>query len=235
MEIEKNIEMIENCLYLKEKKILVISDIHLGYEESLNKQGVLIPRFQFKDTMEKLKSILKKVKPKTAVLNGDIKHEFGRISETEWRYIIGLIKLLEEFCKKIVIVKGNHDVMLKPIAKKRNVELVEFYKVKDLIICHGDKIPKNEDFKKSKIVVIGHEHPAISFKHDERVETYKCFLKGKYKNKTVIAVPSFHVLTIGSDIRKEKLLSPFLEDILNFEVFVVGKDEILPFGNLKNL
>ena len=47
MEIAKGIEIIDLGLYIKKHKLLVFADFHIGYEESLNKQGVLIPRFQF--------------------------------------------------------------------------------------------------------------------------------------------------------------------------------------------
>ena len=62
MEIQRGIEIIDLALYLKKEKILIISDLHLGYEEALNKQGYLIPRFQFEEIIKKLKSILKNAK-----------------------------------------------------------------------------------------------------------------------------------------------------------------------------
>lgn len=235
MRIEKGIETIGTCLYKKDDGILILSDIHLGYEEALNKQGILIPRFQFQDTINMLEPLLKKLLPSIIVVNGDIKHEFGKISNTEWRYITEFFRLLEAWCKKIIIVKGNHDVLLGPIARKKNIAVVEYYLVRDILICHGDKILKNKDFEKAKIVVIGHEHPAISFRDKERVETYKCFLRGTYKDKIVIAMPAFHTLTLGTDVRKETLLSPFLKDIAHFEVFVVDKKETVYFGKLGNL
>jgi len=61
MEITKDIEIIDLCLYLKKEKILIITDTHIGYEESLNKQGVLIPRFQFKGIIERLEKVLEKI------------------------------------------------------------------------------------------------------------------------------------------------------------------------------
>ena len=39
---------------------------------------------------------------------------------------------------------------------------------------------------------------------------------------------------VGSNILEEKLLSPFLSDISDFEVFVIG-DKVYPFGKVKDL
>ena len=79
MKINDNIEIIDLALYLKKEKTLVVSDLHIGIEESLNKRGVLIPRSQFNDLLIKLKLILNKVEVKRVVFNGDLKHEFGEI------------------------------------------------------------------------------------------------------------------------------------------------------------
>jgi len=235
MEITAHIEIID--LGLKVDHTLIIADLHIGYEEALNKQGVMVPRFQFKDLYERLEKMLKKAKPEIIVINGDIKHEFGRISEQEWRETLKILDLLLKNSKKVILVKGNHDTILGPIAEKRGVEIVESYEIDrkegNIIVLHGDKedeIPKN-----IKTIIIGHEHPAVSIRDDLRSETYKCFLKGKYKKKDLIVLPSLNLVTEGTDVMKENLLSPFLKQNLdNFEAFVVG-DKVYGFGKLKNL
>ncbi len=230
MEIAKGIETIDLALYLKKEKILIIADTHIGYEEALNKQGVLIPRFQFKEIIERLEKILEKKKIDKIIINGDIKHEFGTISEQEWRHTLRLLDFLSRYCKEIILVKGNHDTILGPIAEKRNVKIVESYKVKDMLIVHGHKIP--EDLKGINTIIIGHEHPAISIHEGVRQELFKCFLKGRRKKRTLIVQPSFNLVTEGTDIVKEKLLSPFLQqDLSDFECFVAG-DKVYRFGRL---
>jgi hypothetical protein len=233
MEIEKGIEIVDLALYLKKEKILVLADFHIGYEEALAKQGYLIPRFQFKDFSERLESIFKKAEPEIIVINGDIKHEFGDISEQEWRETLKLIDFLSRKCRKLVLVRGNHDTILGPIAKKRNIETAAEYQTGSILIIHGHKIPRLN--KKTRIIIIGHEHPCISLKEGVKTEKYKCFLKGKFNNKVLIVQPSFNLVTEGTDILQEKLLSPFLQqDLGNFNVYIVA-DKIYEFGKLKNL
>ena len=231
MEILKDIEIVDLGIYLKKENILVIADTHIGYEESLNKQGVLIPRFQFKEFIERLEKVFDDVgEVDKIIINGDIKHEFGRISEQEWRHTLRLLDFLGKHCKEIILIKGNHDTILGPIAKKRNVKVVDSYKIKDILIIHGDKLV---DLGGIKTIIIGHEHPAFSVRDELRAELAKCFLKGTWKGKNLLVMPSFNLVTEGTDIVKERLLSPFLQQNLdNFEVFIVS-EEVLYFGEVK--
>ncbi len=236
--MESSLKIIDLGLLLKNEKILVFADFHIGYEEALNKQGILVPRFQFKDVIKRLGKIffeLKKIKIEKIIINGDIKHEFGKISEQEWRETLKLLDFLAKFCDEIILVKGNHDTILGPIAKKKNISVVDYYFAGDVLITHGHKIPNQNIIKKAKTIVIGHEHPAISLREDIRTEKFKCFLKGKYKRKNLVIIPSFCLATEGTDVLKEKTISPFLDqDLKNFEIFIVA-DKVYDFGKLKHL
>lgn len=234
MEVLPGIDIVDLGLYLKKERILVIADLHIGYEEMLNKQGVLIPRHQLKDIIDRLDKIFSKIKPLKIVINGDLKHEFGTISEQEWRDALKVIDYLSRK-GKVILVKGNHDTILGPISKKRKVELVDEYKVGDIVIAHGDEIIDGRKMKGLKTIVIGHEHPAVVLKENGRKEKYKCFLKGKWKRKNLIVMPSMNPVTEGTDILSDKLLSPYLQrDLGSFEVFVAA-DKVYDFGLVKNL
>ena len=226
MNILPNIKIIDLALYLEKQKILILSDFHIGYEEYLNNQGILIPRFQFKEILQRLENIFKKIKPSKIIVNGDLKHEFGIISAQEWRHTL---QLLDVLLKKapVTLIKGNHDTIIKPIAEKRNIEILDEYRKDSLLITHGNILKKPE-----KTIIIAHEHPAISFKQRPS-EKYKCFLLGKYKNFNLIVQPSFNLVTEGSDITKNKLLSPFLNNIQNFQVFIV-EDKVYKFKTVKD-
>ena len=235
MKINEDIAIVDLALYVK--GTLIISDVHIGYEEALNKKGVLIPRFQFREIIGRLEKMISNKIFNKIIINGDVKHEFGTISEQEWRHTLRLIDYLKKYCKEIILIKGNHDKILGPIAKKRNVKVKDYLVVKDTLIIHGDKL--NDDIlkltKKIKKIIIGHEHPAVGLAEGSRVETYKCFLKGKWKNKTLIVQPSFNLVTEGTDVLKEALLSPFLkQDLGKFDVYIVS-DKVYEFGKIKNL
>jgi putative SbcD/Mre11-related phosphoesterase len=236
MDIISGIEIIDLALYLRRQNILVLSDTHIGYEESLNKQGVMIPRTAFKDLLIRIEKILNKLpKLDKIIINGDIKHEFGKISETEWRNTLKFIDFLSRYSKEIILIKGNHDKILEPIANKRNIKIQDYLKLNDVLIMHGDKLPTKGLLDNTKTIIIGHEHPAITIRDNSRAEKYKCFLKGKYKRKDIIIQSSFNLVTEGTDITQEKLISPFLKQNLDdFEVFIVS-DKIYKFGRLRQI
>jgi putative SbcD/Mre11-related phosphoesterase len=234
MEILKGIEIIDSSLWLIKEKVLIIADLHIGYEEALNKQGVLITRNQFKETIELLNKILGIVKPKTIIINGDLKHEFGNISSQEWRETTKILQLLSDKAQ-VILIKGNHDTILGPIARKGGLEIVDSYCVGDICIIHGDKVLNNEKTQKAKTLIIGHEHPAISLREETKTEKYKCFLLGKWRKQNLIVMPSFLPIIEGSDILKEDILSPYLkQNISNFKIFILG-DKVYDFGKLKDL
>ncbi len=259
VELVPGIEAVDLALYLKKENILVIGDVHLGYEDALRKQGVFMPRFQFKDTIERLekifallqqrnkngsshsKSEIENRKLEAIVVNGDLKHDFGTISEQEWRDILKLLDFLLQHSEQVILVKGNHDVKLSPIARKRSIIVVENIAINDKFICHGHIVPDSSEFGKSKIVIVGNEHPAVSLRDGARAELYKCFLLGKWKGKgsgkekKMVVMPSFNQVTIGTDILKEKFISPFMkQNLSSFDVFVVG-DETYHFGKVRNI
>ncbi len=228
MEILDGIEINGLTLFIKKDKILVLGDLHLGFEESLNKQGVLIPRFQLQEILLILRKILDKTKPEKIIIVGDLKHEFGSISEQEWRHVLELIDFLA-LKSELIIIKGNHDVKLLPITQKRNIKILPFYKLKEILFVHGDVVITKE----SKVIIIGHEHPAVSFR-ERPTQKYKCFLKGKYKKSILIVMPSLNLVTEGSDITKGMFMSPYLKQAKNIEVYV-NEDKTYRFGKLKDI
>lgn len=233
MQILPNMEIVDLALYFD--STLVIADVHIGYEEALNKQGVLVPRLQFEEIVKRIENIFSILKNKTIeriIVNGDLKHEFGTISEQEWRNTLKFLDLLSKHCDEIILVKGNHDTILGPIAKKRNVKITDNIAVGKVLITHGNKV---SNIKNYDTLLIGHEHPAVSLKEGPRIEQFKCFLRGKYKGKNLIVQPSFNTIIEGTDVLRDKILSPFLkQDLDNFEVYIV-EDKVYWFGKLKGL
>ncbi len=269
--INKDVFLIREGLFFKEKKILCLADLHIGFEEAMQVQGVLLPRFQFKDMVKRLEEVLDIIKKKFGldkleeiIINGDLKHEFGTISKQEWKETIGMLDFLKKKTKKIILVKGNHDTILGPIAKKQGLKIVQYYQKDDLLFAHGDREVEELkiDLKKVKTIIIGHEHPAVGIREGQRREVFKCFLVGEWQSKEgkrnkekkrkpkrlmmkkvlrgLIIQPSFNPVMPGTDVLKESLLSLVLinlgERLKKFKVVVVSDEgEVLEFGKLGGL
>jgi len=214
---------------------LIISDLHIGQEEELLKKGVMIPKFQFKDLFENLKMLIETTKPKKVIIAGDLKHEFGSISNQEWNDTFKVIDYILANCESLILVRGNHDKILGPIASKKKIDVVDSYVFGENIVMHGDYLPRKEILTGVKRIIIGHEHPAIMLREESKAEKFKCFLKGKWKEYELVVLPAFNPFSTGIDITAEKLSSPFLKDIRDFDVFIVEQKKVFPFGKVSNI
>ena len=131
-------------LGLVHQDLFIIGDLQLGFEQDMQRKGTLLPRFQLQDILERLKKIFQQIHVKTLVINGDVKHAFGTILESEWRELLQLFDFCLKHVEEIILVKGNHDLMIDPVAKKRNIRVVDFYRKDDLLIFHGHKQIKEQ-------------------------------------------------------------------------------------------
>jgi len=237
----ENFKFIGKTLYFPEKKTLVLGDLHLGWEESLNEQGIFVPRRQFEETVKDLSKVFEEIeakekKIKEIVVLGDLKHEFGEISEQEWREVKEILEVFKRKAEKVVLVKGNHDTILGPIADRKELSVVDYYINEEICFMHGNKLfPECLD-EKIKMLVLGHRHPAVVLSDKYKKEKYKCFMVGEWKNKKVVILPSFFPFIEGSEVANLEDNRMFIpeKELRNFEVYVVG-DEVYKFGKVKEI
>ena len=238
------IEFIGKSLLI-DNSVLVIGDLHLGYEGSMRESGYMIPSGLYKQTIEDLDKIFDRVgKVEKVILLGDVKHEFGRYVEDEWKEIGEAMNYLRRNTKEVIIVKGNHDAIIDSMIEKLDrVKLVDYYLWEEFCFLHGDRDFKDKIYdKKIKYWIIGHGHPAVTL-YDKsggiKKEKYKCFLVGAYNRKKVIVVPSFFPLVEGSDPRDYDLRLIWKFNLDKFNVRIVGESErgleTLDFGKLGKL
>lgn len=223
-------------LALQVEDYLVISDLHLGYEQSLNAEGIMVPRFQYPHIIKRLEEIQERSSCDNIIVNGDLKHEFGQITRQEWNETQEFLEFLKANFSDIVLIKGNHDNFTRFIAEKSDLQVEDTFRIGDTLVLHGDKIMKDVDPEVENLV-IGHEHPCIGLRNGERVEKIKCYLAGKYKEWNLLVMPSFNFVTEGSDILQERPLSPYIKAIKSgdMEVYAVENFEVFPFGKIRDI
>ncbi len=208
-----NIKFLNDCLLIKD--VLIVSDLHIGYDEQIYGDSIF-PKIIINNILEKLDNILYdldnlNIKIKKFILLGDIKDNFGNINKTEWREILLLIDYIKNKMNnpKIIVIKGNHDKILSPILKKRNILMRNYYKFKlnkkIYYFFHGDKIFKN--CLNSDYLIFGHIHPAITLKNKYKHEKFKCFLVGNINKKKFIVLPSFSDIRYGYNLNNLKNLN----------------------------
>lgn len=230
------------AIFIKKLNAIVISDLQLGEELYLAEQGIFVPQFQLKEIKADLKEIFRKTKAERIIINGDLKHEFGEASQQEWREVEDLINFLRKKFKEIILVRGNHDNYLLNIVSKLGIKVFQpYYFSEGILFTHGHK--KIDYPKEMKVLIIGHEQPALVLRKGfDRVKT-SCLLYGKTKEgKKFICLPAFSPLASGVEVNtipKEELLSPILREDVDFEnLSAIALDKetgALDFGKIKDL
>ncbi|MBN1160113.1 MAG: metallophosphoesterase [Candidatus Diapherotrites archaeon] len=223
------------------KDYLIVSDLHLGFEKAAQVKGIYIPKDQYKTMISNFEELIKKYKPEKIVLNGDLKHEIGKPSSQEWDEVRNLIEWLKKRFDKIIMTKGNHDNYMQNIISKYKIEWHEhFFEIDNIIIAHGheDIVPLHA---KGKIIIIGHEHPAIILRDKVGAKVkLPCYLYEEKKKGAIIVTPAFSPLSTGTNMLRtdpEGILSNILksEGIENFRIFAIDPLGILEFPKIKEL
>ena len=238
----KDFTFISKTLFFPKQGILVIGDLHLGYDEMIKDQGINLLFDQLEETKRELEIIIKRIKAiytlKKIILLGDMKHHF-QFQKQEISDLRNFLKFLEKHTNKenIILIRGNHDTFT-----LNDYTLNDFYIENDIAFTHGEKDFLKLYDKKIKIIVASHIHPAVLIKDKINIkrEKYKCFLVGKYKKKQFIILPSFFSITEGTEISeytKQEKYQQIIpkEKLKSFETYVVGKNGIYNFGKYGKL
>ncbi|HKL24343.1 MAG TPA: metallophosphoesterase [Candidatus Nanoarchaeia archaeon] len=248
---EVKFRLIGKTIYFPEQGILAVGDLHLGYEEMLKSQGVMVPFNQVEIVKKELADIFNYIQEWKGQLNkvvllGDIKHHFS-FQKGEKFEVRKIMTFLEKYFDKenIILIKGNHERFELDKRKHHDYYLVDAGKDKKEYIAflHGHKSFPEIFNKNVKSIVMGHLHPAVLLEDEQGIkrEKYKCHLVGRYKNKKIFILPSFFPLIEGSEIDemgqqgKEPSFIP-LKDLKNFNVNIVNSDDlkVYNFGKLRN-
>ncbi|RME31334.1 metallophosphoesterase [Candidatus Woesearchaeota archaeon] len=232
-----------SALFLEESRSLVVSDLHIGYEEESREEGVLLLNEQRAYLQAELRRLIERHNPSCVIINGDVKHAFGRISEQEWSDVTGLISALKKMTT-VRIIGGNHDTLLAPILRRVGLALEPAAIIGDTLVVHGDatleelvekKALRHEQLAGVHTIVCGHEHPALRLSDGVRVESLKCFLVGKLGEKTCIVTPAFTPHASGIDVLREEPLGPLLSSFDGFTAFGVIEGSCIKFGPVEQL
>ena len=216
-------------IYLPDESMVVLSDLHIGFEEVMAQKGLILPKLQKNRILNILEKNFDKFSPSKILIDGDFKHEFSKNVRQEWREITEIIEFIKSR-SELIVVRGNHDNYLKNILARYSITLHNYYRTKDFTFIHGDK---KMDWKGT--VIIGHEHPSIKIRDSVGgLLNLPVFLHGK----NIIVLPSPSVYSSGSDILGNEIISPVLSDFNMDDLDCIGIDEkigILEMGKIKDI
>ncbi len=137
------------AIFWKEKKILLISDVHVGKIAHFRKHGIAIPELAIEANIERLEAVVSYFKPEKIIFLGDLFH--SKIN-SEWDL---LAKWLESAAVEILLVEGNHDIIDQKYYAKLDIQIIQSLKIDNFLFTHHPT--ETEGF----FNFCGHVHPGI--------------------------------------------------------------------------
>ncbi|MEA2089963.1 MAG: metallophosphoesterase [Thermoproteota archaeon] len=150
-------------LQTKKERMLVVADLHIGWELSLAQKGVHVPS-QTPKLLNKMLQLIDLCKPTKLIFLGDVKHTVAKLDIREWQDIPDFFEVLQKKVPDIEVVPGNHDGNLTPLLPA-NVKILPYsgLAVEDVGLFHGHAWPKPE-LLQCRTLVTAHVHPTAVFR-----------------------------------------------------------------------
>lgn len=246
MVIGKEMEIMEGLpvLYIGSINALVVSDLHLGYEGGMAKEGVAIPKANLKSVIATLEKAFEGRKVGRVIVVGDIKNDFSGVIAEELNELREIVNFVKGKGASLELVMGNHDNFISKYSGALGITVHQQHLlVSGYMFAHGDK--ELEKLTDVSTIIIGHEHPSIGIRSRlGTIERLRCFLYGRIpysgKKAELVVLPAVGYFETGSDINlhsKRRILSPVLRsiDIDRMEAIAVGHGSTLNFGMIGKL
>lgn len=242
-----NIIQHKPALMLKgDKKYLVVTDIHIGFESSFASNEIFIGKnSSINETTDELLDIISSQKPDAVVLLGDIKSSIKNISKSEWEEVPLFFDKISQK-SEIILIPGNHDsniqrLIPETISLTSSLGLI----IDDVLLTHGHTMP-TENLSHVNKIIMGHIHP-VFFEQDSIINGQRVWLSIKTKKENlfpnrkgeinITVIPSFNKYFYATYKRKYKRsISPIIEKIkqvssakiATLDGSIIGDESLLP-------
>lgn len=204
IEINKQAFVLHNsgALYWGEKRMLLISDVHLGKILHFRKHGIALPTGAIFKNYYKLDKVIDHFNPEKICFLGDLFHS---TINNEWHLFSDWVKQKE---LPIVLIAGNHDIIDPKKYYELNIIVVSEWLINNFLLTHEPQI------KEGKFNLAGHIHPSIQLMGKGRqFLKLSCF----FRTSNQLILPAFGEFT-GTYI-----MEPKEDDI----VYLVTSDDIV--------
>jgi uncharacterized protein len=231
---------------------LVVSDLHIGFEEKFKSSGINIES-NISKMAEELEKMIEQNRADALVIAGDVKSGIDRIMQSEWENVPKFLNRVSKKCH-VTIVPGNHDGGLQNLVPD-SVQIADIngVTIEDTLIIHGHTRPLAK-FKDCSRILMGHVHPIFqkrgnplsgspvwAFVRVSKKALFQDIIGEEEAMVEVIVLPSFNSdLTVsgyyGEEINAERRQSPIVRELrsaseaiiatLNAEV--IGDAALLP-------
>jgi DNA ligase-associated metallophosphoesterase len=173
----------ERAIYWSAKKMLIISDLHIGKSAFFRKNGLPVPGTVGQTDLQRLNALMKEYHPDILLITGDMFHNKMNSDADafiEWR--AGYSDL------RVVLIKGNHDALRRTDYEALGIEVHEKEMLCFPFRFIHDKPKKFDEYYN----ISGHIHPGVVLygRAKQRLK-FPCF----YFSDTCAVLPAFSVFT----------------------------------------
>ncbi|HEY0177738.1 MAG TPA: ligase-associated DNA damage response endonuclease PdeM, partial [Pedobacter sp.] len=173
----------DRAIYWESKKMLIISDLHIGKGAHFRKAGIQVPADITGTDLDKLGRLILKFSPEILLVTGDMFHHKMN-SEVEifktWRYQYPELK--------IILVKGNHDQLKAEDYSGLSIEVQSQEMLCGPFRFIHDQPQETDEYYN----ITGHIHPGVTIYGRARQHLrLPCF----YFGKTCAILPAFSSFT----------------------------------------
>lgn len=206
----------EGALLHRDAGLIVLSDLHLGYEDARSLKGDYLPIRSTDEALSRLRRLIRASGAKTVVVAGDVVESAIASSRRSDR--IGEFRRgLEAMRVDPVFLRGNHDAGCRPIDLDSLI-------IDGWLIRHGhDEPPPGAAELKGEI--LGHSHPVLRWNG----HTFRAFLSSSGQ----ILLPAFACDAAGADVLDSRAFPDRVW--ADHECLVCRSDAVLSFGLLHRL
>lgn len=182
----------ERAIYWPSKKVLIISDIHIGKSAHFRKHGIPIPSTLGQKDLSRITKLVSEYAVDILIITGDMFH--NRMNSDvlhfkAWRDEHPLLK--------IALIKGNHDDLKAADYEGLGIEVHE----KEMLISPFRFIHDKPENTDAYFNITGHIHPGITIHGKARQQLrLPCF----YFSDTCAVLPAFSAFTGLSNIKPGK-------------------------------
>lgn len=190
-----HLKLIQNspALLLEEetRRVLIVGDLHIGYERTLFKQEYYSSNLGTR-IIKEFEQLVSEIEPNEIIILGDLKHSIRDFSKQEFQQIAQLLASLQQQAA-VTIIRGNHDADLDLVVPD-NTKIISsagfplIFKSRRIFLLHGHARPSAEILSCDSLIM-GHIHPAISISQmKNQFATHRVWLKTKWKPTIIDAM-----------------------------------------------
>ncbi len=205
------------------KKFLVITDLHIGFESSLAINKIFVGKKTLvNEAIQEVNGIIKKEKPDSLILLGDIKSSIKSITQSEWHDLPIFFDEIKQHAD-VILVPGNHDTNISRLTPN-DISLVSptGIVVENILLTHGHTMP-SEKFSHIDKIVMGHVHP-VFFEEDSILNGQRVWISLRTKKENIFpsqrgiieitVIPSFNRYFYATHKNKyRKSISPIIQRV----------------------